>query len=219
MEIKFKNENKGSLCYYAAIDDDNKIKPYGDNRVKGNCHGSPAHSSIKLLFEYDNTVVSEDEFNQWLDFCSSCGFKSRGYTIEKIDRIGYADLNKKFYTVTLHKDDYVNRTHLFAAITIIRMISYRANDGRFVVDSQTIINNVCNLISKNPNEDPLRLLLVAHRDCVDPSHFVINMHYNVSDITSSEVVKLFKNRNGSTLNRFFSTINPKSFKDFKEIIW
>lgn len=219
MEIKFRKEDVGSLCYYVAIDENNNILPNGESRVQGNCHGMPNHISIKLLFEYNKVMVSEDEFNQWLEFCSSCGFKSRGLTVEKVKSIGYATLNKKFYTLVLHKDDYVSRVHLFAAVTTIRMISYKAIDGRFVRDSQTVINNVCNLIQKNPNEDPLRLLLVAHRDCNDYAHFLINKNYNVSDIKSDEVAELFKIKGTISLNNFFSTINPKSFKDFKEIIW
>lgn len=218
MQIKFKEIHKGSACYYASIDNDNNIIASGSHRVKSNCHGRPEHISIKLLFDYGNVMVSEDEFNQWLTFCSSCGFKNRGYAIEEVSKLGYSTLNKPFYTVTLHKDDYVNRTHLFAAVTVIRMISYKSSDGRFVRDSQTIINNICNLISKNPNEDPLKLLLVAHRYCVDYDHFLINESLSVSDITSSELIELIKNHNGS-LNSFFSTIKPKQFKDFKEIIW
>ncbi len=216
MEIKFRKADIGSWCFYAAIDENNNILPNGESRVNGPCHGRPNHISIKLLFQYKNVMVSEDEFNQWLEFCSSCGFKSRGLAIEHIKRIGYADLNEKFYTVILHKDDYVTRVHLFAAVTAIRMISY---GGNFLKDSQKIINNVCSLIQKNPNEDPLKLLLLAHKECNDNDHFLINKNYNVSNITSDKLAKLFKSKATVSLNNFFSTINPKSFKDFKEIIW
>jgi hypothetical protein len=219
MEIKFRKTNIGSLCYYVAIDENNNILPDGVSRVAGDCHGMPPHIKIKLLFEYNNVMVSEDEFNQWLEFCSSCVFKSRGLAIEEISRIGYRELDKKFYSVILHNDDYVTRVHLFAAVTVIRMISYRAHNGRFVADCQKIINNVCNLIEKNPNEDPLKLLLIAHRDCLDYNHFLIHKNLDVSDITSDSLAELFKSKGTVGLNNFFSTINPQSFKSFKEIIW
>lgn len=220
MEIIFKGA-KGSRCYRIELDKDNNFLDNGTNRAGDACHGKPHLQTLKLLFEYNNVMVSEDEFNQWLEFCASCGFKNRGYSIEEIDaKIGYKDVKGKFYSVILHKDDYVNDTHLFAAITVIRMISYCISGSAYLRDSQGVVTNVCNLIAKNPNEDPLRLLLLAHKECADCGHFLLDYTMTLSDIKSTELESLMKSRgDSSSLNDFFSRINPKSRKDFKEIIW
>lgn len=223
MQIKFSKEATGSLCNWVYVSDDNSIRIKDSHRIDGNCHGIPSNrNKVMLLFTYNNVVVTEDEFQQWIDFCNSCGFKS-SYSIKEFEKtnLGYSNISGKYYTVILDSKDYVNDLHLFAAITVLRMISYRASDGRFWKDSQTVIKNICNLIEKNPEEkNPLKFLLLAHRDCLDNEHFLLSEHYDtISNITVEEMIKNFKSNTRSSLNSFFSKINPKSINSFKEIIW
>lgn len=221
MEIKFSKPDVGSLCYRYTIQSDGKLNE-SDFRTGDSCHGRPSckeAQTTRLLFQYDKVVVTEDEFSQWIDFCNSIGFPCK-YSIEDLNvDLKYDKIIGKFYCVDLVNDDYNSQLYLFAAVTIIRMISYRARDGRFVKESQSVITNLCNLIKNNPNEDKLKLLLLAHKDVEDYNHFLISKHYNISTFDVPTMIDTLKSNNYGSLNSVFAEVNPINPNSFNNIIW
>lgn len=232
MQITFISNKHDSLSTIIHYKDEKIIS----GRVDGACHGNIGDGTFQnlthssLLFKKYRVNVSEEDFAKWIEYCNLCGFPC-SYSIETVDTAyDYYKIKGEYYIVHLLKKDYVTAIHLFAAITVIRMISYRGFN-LLQVNSRAIIQQICNISEARPDLEPLSVLILAHCVSDEEDHFLLACSKYIreptySKISKEEMLKLFLKE--TSLNRLFSSNNRRNIipirellnkKQYKEIVW
>ena len=209
MNITFEAPDKGSMCFKMHTDSTGKLMTKSYAPCHGRLYSFSNKDSYCILFEKSETVVSKDDLERWIDFCTKCGFPS---TLSEVtlEGIGYPKIHGTFYKVDFPMEEYVSVLHVFAATTVIRMISYRGEGGYYVEESQRIVKEICKIIQSNPDTKPLDTLILAHRVAEDSGHFLLSPCYQktYSTFKSMTLIEAFKENETKTLNYIFSKIDP-----------
>lgn len=229
MQIKFKENTKDCRASVIYCNNEDTIIHF---KLLGACHGMPLFDSqgvtkAYLIFPIANVNVSEEDFIEWLKFCEKCGFKN---TLSKDDeKLGndYSKIEEPYYKVCLDYSNYPNKLMIFAAFTVIRMISYGLSGSGYQENGRKIIETICELLEAKPNLSPLDALIISHCVSKESGHFILSDMYNTFSKLNVDSMHDSSSKYTS-LNSLFSNECPVKIseikkqvleKDYKNIVW
>jgi len=191
----------------AYIEVYNKAGSIDHNKINSACHGSVNYytdMSIKtfdyaiLKFEVAKTPYSEADFIEWLQFCDMCHFPSI-YEGIKIETSGTKSIY--FYIVRLESKYYKKPLYLFAAITIIRLISYYFIANNPYANIKAIPYHTIKLYEYLKKEvSPIECLWMMHSIASDRDHMILSYDRYTKPITNEQFIKRLSNNAFKSLN-------------------